>query len=240
MNKGNSDNWFSKVSNIRHLSQDIPKSDKLTDVTNETHQDQTNLPLSELKKHILRLLTLLGGVWLLWGLMMWLFYSFQNNTSNRESSNGWIGLILCSLLSFVAIYYINLKLIQYKTIRIGSQLKIIFNNRKVIGRFFKLDYAILDKTGTLTEPAAQVKNIVIPNSVERAKIFSILELLEQESKHPVARGVIMYLNNQTFERKVVQLKQRQKVDSGVLGRFADANYALLSRAGVRQIGRAHV
>lgn len=236
MNKRNSDNWFSKVSNIRHLSQYIPRSDKLTDVTNETHQGQVNLSLSELKKHSLRLLILLGGIWFLWGLMMWTFYSFQNTTSNRESVSGWIGLVLCSIISFVAIYYINLKLIQYKTIIIGSQLKIIFNNQKVIGRFFKLDYAILDKTGTLTEPAAQVKNIVVPNSVERAKIFSILELLEQESKHPVARGIMMYLNNQIFERKVVQLKQRQKVDSGVWGRFEDADYALLSRAGVRQLG----
>lgn len=237
MHKYNLDSWFKKVANITNFSQNMQRNANVYEVPNKIDQVYTDLVIPEqLKKRSQKLEILLGVIWLLLGMMIWAFYSFQKLKHNQDSLIGWMGLIVFSLILFVIIYYINFKLIQYKTIIIGSQRKISFNNQKVIGRFFKLDYAILDKTGTLTEPAAQVKNIVIKNPIDREKIFSILELLEQQSKHPIARGVMMYLNNQTFKRAVIQLKQRQKVESGVWGRFTDADYALLSRAAVRQLG----
>ncbi|QIL51060.1 HAD-IC family P-type ATPase [Weissella coleopterorum] len=236
MHKRNLDNWFKKMTAFRHISRINEKSPEQEVIpTTKALNQRASLDLKpDITSRMLWVWLIV--IWCLWGLMIWGFYTFQNSVGNRQSIGGWLGLVICSTISFVLIYYINLKLIQHKTIQIGKRLNIEFKNQQVIGRFFKLDYAILDKTGTLTEPAARVREIVLADPKTRSTIFSILESLEQQSKHPVARGIIMYLQTQKFQRVDLQLVQSRKIEAGIWGRFVEDEYALLSRAAVRQLG----
>ncbi|NNF01958.1 MAG: cadmium-translocating P-type ATPase [Bacteroidia bacterium] len=56
---------------------------------------------------------------------------------------------------------------------------------------------IFDKTGTLTRIGKQVDKIVIEKGFDRAEIIGIIAALEKRSTHPVAQGIINYVNTES-------------------------------------------
>jgi Cu+-exporting ATPase len=75
----------------------------------------------------------------------------------------------------------------------------------------RLDYIVFDKTGTLTkgvEPVITDEALVLTGDSASRIIFSILELLEEGSSHPLARSIVSYCRaKQSASGRCVDMKE---------------------------------
>jgi P-type Cu+ transporter len=71
----------------------------------------------------------------------------------------------------------------------GAQLGILIKGPEVLERTREVTTIVLDKTGTVTEGAIQLVDVVPLNGATRAEILRIAGAVEDASEHPIARAV---------------------------------------------------
>lgn len=72
----------------------------------------------------------------------------------------------------------------------------------------KIDTIVFDKTGTLTNGILNISKIYNYSDYDDKKLLSILGSIEQNSTHPIAKGIMNYI-----EEKNIKLEQEFKVES---------------------------
>ncbi len=72
----------------------------------------------------------------------------------------------------------------------GAQIGVLIHNATALEEAGRLKTLIVDKTGTLTEGAPAVTDVVAFDGASRADVLRIAAALEQGSTHPLARAVL--------------------------------------------------
>ncbi len=83
----------------------------------------------------------------------------------------------------------------------GAQLGVLIKGAEVLEDTKRIDVAVLDKTGTLTEGRMEVIKIVAAGG-DSAEVIDLASSLERRSEHPVARAIAAVAATGSDERSV--------------------------------------
>lgn len=81
----------------------------------------------------------------------------------------------------------------------GAKNGILFKTSKALENAGKIDIAVMDKTGTITEGKPQVTHVVPAEGVTEKELLEKAYTLEMKSEHPLARAVVSYGNEKGAE-----------------------------------------
>jgi P-type Cu2+ transporter len=104
---------------------------------------------------------------------------------------------------------------------IATQLAVkhglFIKNLEKIETIKKVDYVILDKTGTLTKGQPEVTEMKIYNHSELQKedILGIIKQVEEQSEHPLARAVVEHINKQSHRQDITISSFKAEKGKGV-------------------------
>lgn len=115
----------------------------------------------------------------------------------------------------------------------GAGIGVLFKNAEALENLHKIDTVVLDKTGTLTQGAPKVTD-VLPSSISDKELLQIAVSLEDRSEHPFAKAILTRAGD--FEQLPVddfQVMPGRGV-SGVINsaRVYGGNYALMAENGI--------
>lgn len=80
----------------------------------------------------------------------------------------------------------------------GAEHGILIKDAQALENFRKIDFVVLDKTGTLTEGKPKVTDIITFNANKEDDILRIAASAERKSEHPLAEAIV----NEAKERKL--------------------------------------
>lgn len=80
-------------------------------------------------------------------------------------------------------------LVIARSTSIGAKNGLIVRNREVYEVAKKLNYVLLDKTGTLTEGKFEVHDVEATNGATKEQVLAIMDSLESHTDHPLATGI---------------------------------------------------
>lgn len=72
---------------------------------------------------------------------------------------------------------------------VGARQGILFKNATALERAGKVNFVVLDKTGTVTEGRPQVTDICPAGEATQEELLRVAASLEQKSEHPLARAI---------------------------------------------------
>lgn len=81
----------------------------------------------------------------------------------------------------------------------GAKNGIFFKTSEALENAGKIDIAVMDKTGTITEGKPQVTHVVPAEGVTEKELLEKAYTLEMKSEHPLARAVVSYGNEKGAE-----------------------------------------
>jgi Cu+-exporting ATPase len=71
----------------------------------------------------------------------------------------------------------------------GAQLGILVRGPEVLEATRSVDTVVLDKTGTVTTGAVELREVVVADGVDRGELLRLVGALEANSEHPLARAI---------------------------------------------------
>ncbi len=71
----------------------------------------------------------------------------------------------------------------------GAQLGIVIKGGEVLEATKRIDIAVLDKTGTITEGRMELVDFVVANGEDEARVMTLAATVEDASEHPIARAI---------------------------------------------------
>lgn len=71
----------------------------------------------------------------------------------------------------------------------GAQLGIVIKGGEVLEATKRIDTAVLDKTGTITEGRMELVDFVVANGEDEARVMTLAATVEDASEHPIARAI---------------------------------------------------
>ncbi|KKK95930.1 hypothetical protein LCGC14_2667870, partial [marine sediment metagenome] len=80
----------------------------------------------------------------------------------------------------------------------GAEHGILIKDAQALENFRKIDFVVLDKTGTLTEGKPRVTDIITFNGNKEDEVLRIAASAERKSEHPLAEAIV----NEAKERKL--------------------------------------
>jgi len=111
---------------------------------------------------------------------------------------------------------------------ISAQNGLLIRNRTAFENARKITTVVFDKTGTLTEGEFGVNEIqVFNNNLDKKQILSYAASLEQNSEHPIARGIEKEAENEDINLMDVNEFQNIK-GKGVEGNIDGQDYKVVS------------
>ncbi|TVR83533.1 MAG: cadmium-translocating P-type ATPase [Saprospirales bacterium] len=96
-------------------------------------------------------------------------------------------------------------------------------------RLMKLEYLIVDKTGTLTKGNFKVKKLNFVNPAQRNEALSAIYQMEQRSNHPLAAAIVRYFEKEDWPLDSLQLESiNERAGFGVEAKGLDGVEYLLT------------
>jgi P-type Cu+ transporter len=80
----------------------------------------------------------------------------------------------------------------------GAQTGILIKNAEAIERAEKVNFLLIDKTGTLTAGKPRVSSIIANSGFDEQRVLALAASLDQNSEHPLARAIV----DEASERKI--------------------------------------
>jgi P-type Cu+ transporter len=100
----------------------------------------------------------------------------------------------------------------------GAQIGVLVKNAEALERLGKVNWLVVDKTGTLTEGKPRLTDVLPVNGIEEATLLQLAASLERSSEHPLAAAIV-----RGAEEKKVVLREatdfRSVTAGGVAGNF---------------------
>lgn len=109
---------------------------------------------------------------------------------------------------------------------IGSKKGILFKSAEVIEKLKKLEWLLLDKTGTLTEGHPSVKEF----EVKQEEVLPAIKSLMDKSSHPLAQAIVEHLGDTGFAT-VNRVKEHK--GQGMEGQWKDQKLRMGSYTWIR-------
>lgn len=126
-------------------------------------------------------------------------------------------------------------LVNAKSTSIGAKNGLLIRNRNVISVSSKINYLLMDKTGTLTEGKFQVRKCDSLNeSVSPIEALKLIASIEQDSTHPIAKSILQYAHEKQIE--LLPLSESKNISGkGVSGVLGGKEYLLVNEKAAREI-----
>lgn len=82
---------------------------------------------------------------------------------------------------------------------VGARRGVLFKNATALEVSGRVKCVVLDKTGTVTEGAPRVTDVITSHGVDKKRLISVAYSLESHSEHPLARAVVDYARQMGIE-----------------------------------------
>ena len=117
----------------------------------------------------------------------------------------------------------------------AAEYGILIRNGQALQSASQLDILVLDKTGTITEGAPAVTDLI----GEHPQMLQLAASLEAASEHPLAEAIVGFAREQNVSLLAVENFQAHS-GRGATGRVDGIAVTLGNSAWMSEIGRAHV
>ena len=117
----------------------------------------------------------------------------------------------------------------------GAQLGVLIRNAAALELAEKIDVLAVDKTGTLTEGAPRVTDVLPADGVEESELLTLAASLEQGATHPLAQAVVARAAGLTLQAPA---NVEVLVGKGLQGKVGERHVLLASPAGLAELGHA--
>ncbi|MCX8722880.1 copper-translocating P-type ATPase [Lactobacillus sp. B4005] len=126
-------------------------------------------------------------------------------------------------------------LVNAKSTSIGAKNGLLIRNRNVISVSSKINYLLMDKTGTLTEGKFQVRKCdSLKESMSPIEALKLIASIEQDSTHPIAKSILQYAHEKQIE--LLPLSESKNISGkGVSGVLGGKEYLLVNEKAAREI-----
>lgn len=126
-------------------------------------------------------------------------------------------------------------LVNTRSTTLSAQNGLLIRNRQVIDISPKIDYVLLDKTGTLTQGKFQVQVCrSLTTQWTDEELIQIIGGLEAQSNHPIAQSVQHYLQEQHLQPQTAT-KVTNLAGRGLKGIIDNQEYQLLNQKAVKEL-----
>ena len=156
-------------------------------------------------------------------------------TSLRGIAGGLERMVTVLVIACPHALGLAIPLVNAKSTSIGAKNGLLIRNRNVISVSSKINYLLLDKTGTLTEGKFQVRKYDSLNKAyDSAEIIKLIASLEQDSNHPIAQSILQFAKEKNIE--LYPLSNSKTLDGkGVAGTLNSKDYQLVNEKTARSI-----
>lgn len=118
---------------------------------------------------------------------------------------------------------------------VGARNGMLFKTAVSLEETGKARFVVLDKTGTITEGNPKVKDIVVAEGFDEARLIEIAGSLEKYSEHPLAKAVTEYVQGKDIDLTANELTSFVAVaGNGLKGRHGDTELAGGNRSFIEQ------
>lgn len=156
-------------------------------------------------------------------------------TSLRGIAGGLERMVTVLVIACPHALGLAIPLVNAKSTSIGAKNGLLIRNRNVISVSSKINYLLLDKTGTLTEGKFQVRKCDSLNkSYSADEVIKLIASLEQDSNHPIAQSILQFAKEKNIE--LYPLSNSKTLDGkGVAGTLNSKDYQLVNEKTARSI-----
>ena len=156
-------------------------------------------------------------------------------TSLRGISGGLERMVTVLVIACPHALGLAIPLVNAKSTSIGAKNGLLIRNRNVISVSSKINYLLLDKTGTLTEGKFQVRKCDSLNkSYSADEVIKLIASLEQDSNHPIAQSILQFAKEKNIE--LYPLSNSKTLNGkGVSGTLNGKEYQLVNEKAARSL-----
>ena len=173
----------------------------------------------------------------------WLFYAaltfgiiaFLVWTSLRGIAGGLERMVTVLVIACPHALGLAIPLVNAKSTSIGAKNGLLIKNRNVISVSSKINYLLLDKTGTLTEGKFQVRKYdSLAKNYSADEVIRLIASLEQDSNHPIAQSILQFAKEKNM--KLYSLTNSKTLDGkGVSGTLNGKEFQLVNEKAARKL-----
>ncbi|WP_412990063.1 heavy metal translocating P-type ATPase [Pediococcus siamensis] len=129
-------------------------------------------------------------------------------------------------------------LVTARSTALAANHGLLIRNRNALETVKRLNYVLMDKTGTLTEGKFKVNHYEsFRSDYSNERILQIMAALEADSSHPLALGIVNAAKAQNIELLKAK-KTAQITGAGLTGTIGQTVYLLVSAAYLKEKGMA--
>ena len=190
---------------------------------------------SQMNKSRLQSLADRVSSWLFYAALVFGIIALIVWTSLRGISGGLERMVTVLVIACPHALGLAIPLVNAKSTSIGAKNGLLIRNRNVISVSSKINYLLLDKTGTLTEGKFQVRKYDSLNKAyDSAEIIKLIASLEQDSNHPIAQSILQFAKEKNIE--LYPLSNSKTLDGkGVSGTLNGKEYQLVNEKAARSL-----
>ncbi|WP_366125483.1 copper-translocating P-type ATPase [uncultured Lactobacillus sp.] len=190
---------------------------------------------SQMNKSRLQSLADRVSSWLFYAALVFGIIALIVWTSLRGISGGLERMVTVLVIACPHALGLAIPLVNAKSTSIGAKNGLLIRNRNVISVSSKINYLLLDKTGTLTEGKFQVRKYDSLNKeYDSAEIIKLIASLEQDSNHPIAQSILQFAKEKNIE--LYPLSNSKTLDGkGVSGTLSGKEYQLVNEKAARSL-----
>lgn len=156
-------------------------------------------------------------------------------TSLRGIAGGLERMVTVLVIACPHALGLAIPLVNAKSTSIGAKKGLLIRNRNVISVSSKINYLLLDKTGTLTEGKFKVRKYdSLDESYNRTDILTLIASLEQNSTHPIAQSILEFAKEQKISLVSVT-DSKNLTGKGVAGTLNNKQYQLVNEKTARSL-----
>lgn len=156
-------------------------------------------------------------------------------TSLRGIAGGLERMVTVLVIACPHALGLAIPLVNAKSTSIGAKKGLLIRNRNVISVSSKINYLLLDKTGTLTEGKFKVRKYdSLDESYNRTDILTLIASLEQNSTHPIAQSILEFAKEQKISLISVT-DSKNLTGKGVAGTLNNKQYQLVNEKTARSL-----
>ncbi|WEV37921.1 copper-translocating P-type ATPase [Lactobacillus sp. ESL0677] len=155
-------------------------------------------------------------------------------TANQGIAAGLERLVTVLVIACPHALGLAIPLVSAKSMAIGAKHGLLIRNRNVIDLSPKINYLLLDKTGTLTEGKFQVRKYTSLNEqITQEQVLTLIASLEQDSTHPIAQSILQFARAHKIDLLPIS-DSKNLPGKGVTATISGQKYFLINEKAVRE------
>ena len=173
--------------------------------------------------------------WLFYAALIFGIIALLVWTSLRGIAGGLERMVTVLVIACPHALGLAIPLVNAKSTSIGAKNGLLIRNRNVISISSKINYLLLDKTGTLTQGKFQVRKYnTLSKSYNADEVIKLIASLEQDSNHPIAQSILQFTKEKKIELYALS-DSKTLAGKGVSGTINGQEYQLVNEKTAREI-----